>query len=164
MSSYRATVAAVLVSAVACGTTEPAPTFLDVSGKFTGSSFTIQAGRRVDQALSLMLTQQAGTLTGTYTALGITHDGELPVLIDIEGSFTGTVGSGDNPLVGLVFQRPNCPGYQAHFGGHYNGTDSVLAISGTFDFIEGTCVIDKAFSMTFLMTRPPSASATISRP
>jgi len=158
---YRTAVVVLVLAAVGCAT-EPAPT-LDVSGTFVGSTFGIQQGRRLDLNLSLALTQHGGTLSGTYVALGRWRILD-PFFLDYESTVTGTVGSGDTPLVGIVLLRSSCPGYRAHFGGHY-GTDSVLTIQGPFDIFEsGSCSIATSYPITISMTRPPPPGSAVSRP
>lgn len=148
--------AAFAIALSGCGdsATEPeTPTYNDISGSYAGAMAGTSQGIALDATFTLTITQDGGSLGGSYSLTGTLDDGTQTADVQGSGTMSGTIASGSNPSVNLTFESGLCPNYSANFSGSFDTANSRLTISGPVEILSGECEVLLSYSSTIVLTR-----------
>ena len=147
----------VLTGVVGCGgdgATGPGKTYESIADSYAGAMVGVSQGITLNAVFSLTITQNAGSLSGSWSLSGDLSDGFETVDVLGTGTLTGTVASGNNPSVNITVRTPLCPNYQAQFSGAYDSTNRRLTIAGPVDFFaDNSCNVVLSYPTTIILTR-----------
>lgn len=146
-----------LLSAVflACGggdSTGPAA-YENVAGTYDGDLIGVSQGVALSATFSITLTQNGGSLGGSYAITGTLYDGFVYVDIAGTGTLTGNVASGNNPSVNLTVRPGSCPTRTATFSGTYDSANRRLTMTGPVQIFDAQCVVFLTYHTTFVLER-----------
>ena len=147
---------ALALAVIGCGSGDSMTTasYSSVAGSYSGpvSGGPVQ-NYTFNEVLTLTIAQSSGSLSGTFSTVGLLYFGTNPSTIQSTGTFSGTINSGNNPSVNITIQVPGCPSYRGVFSGAYDSTNHKLTISGPFDFFnQGTCTVGLTFQETLILS------------
>ena len=130
----------------------PPPTYQSIAGSYAGPISGLTQGIALNAVASLTIAQTAGTTSGSWALTGTLNDGVSFVNVAGAGSMTGTVASGNNPSVTLIFSTPACPNYRANFSGSYDTANHRLTVSGPIEFFAaGTCTVALSYQEILIL-------------
>lgn len=151
-----ALISVLALSAVGCGgdsATAPATRYDTVAGSYGGPMIGITQGVALNSLFSLTVTQNAGTLGGTYGLSGTLNNGIAAVDVAGTGTITGTIESGTNPSVNFTVRPGFCPSRTAQFSGTYDSTNHRMTMTGPVQFFDQACSVVLTYQMTFILNR-----------
>ena len=151
----------ILLSAVmaalagACGgdSTGPGPTYESVAGNYGGVMTGLSQGVSLDGMFSITLTQEDGSLAGSYSIAGTLTDGSGQLIFEGTGALTGSIASGSNPSVNVVATPSLCPANTATFSGTYDSANRRITLQGPVQFFGGDCSVVLVYATTIVLTR-----------
>ena len=151
-----ALVLATSLSVAACGggdsSTAPAPQYQSIAGTYSGPMSGLDQGVALAATVTVTITQNAGSLGGSYGLSGVLNDGVNQVAIVGSGTLTGTIAAGSNPSVNITVAGI-CPGHSAQFSGAYDVANSRLTLTGPVQVFSADCsTILLTYQTTFIMT------------
>jgi hypothetical protein len=146
---------AFIVAVAACGSdaSGPGTTYENIGGSYSGQMGGTTQGVALDADFSLTLSQNAGSLNGTYALQGELSNGLNFVNVQGTGVIAGTIASGNNPSVNLTVTPASCPNNRANFSGTYDVANRRITLIGPVDFFDNNCVTVLRYQMNFVLTR-----------
>ncbi|MEI2721906.1 MAG: hypothetical protein V9E87_17615 [Gemmatimonadales bacterium] len=152
----KLTIAAVLCTA-ACGGDATGPgtnNYEQVAGSYSGPLNSIEGGVLLQGTLSFTLTQDDGTIGGSWAMSGTLFDGVTVVEIQGTGPIVGTIAAGGNPSVNLQTRNPGCPNVTSTFSGVYDVANHRIPVAGTAQFFNSqNCQVFHSHPLQLLITR-----------
>ena len=153
----------VLASAIAlavagCSKSSPTgpgsqPTYNSVAGSYAGPMSGLNQGIAIVATLTVTITQNDGTLGGSYGLSGTLTDGVNVVDITGTGTLSGTIASGNNPSVNVTVRSGDCPAYSAQFSGAYDTANSRMTLTGPVQIYATDCSrVAITYPTTFILT------------
>ena len=143
------------LGALGCSSTEPRPTYVSLAGTYAGPLVSTAQGLTLSATLTLAVTQNGGTLGGTYTLSGMIFNAATAQLVwTLKGSGTlsGSVAAGRNPGVTIAATFSSCPETPDAFNGSYDDTTRVATLAGSLYFFGASCEILVAFPLTITLS------------
>ena len=123
---------------------EPEPlTYESVAGHYSGDM--VGEGLRVSFILTISQTAD-GKLTGQSAASTVFSNGQIAFG---EGSFTGSVAPGPNPIV--TFDGGKTCGISDTWSGIYDTAENILTLSGTLIYANAACTFLEQYPATFFL-------------
>lgn len=135
------------------GTAPENPTFNDISGTYAGTMAGTAEGIDLNATFTLTITQNGGSLGGSYSLSGTLADGSQTADVQGSGPVTGSIDAGNNPSVNLTVESGLCPNYSASFSGSYDTANSRLTISGPVEILSADCQVLITYQSTIVLTR-----------
>lgn len=143
-----------LAALVACSSKDATgPTYANIAGTYNGVLVGSTQGVVLQATFSITVTQNLGSLSGSYGLTGTLNDGVSVVAIQGVGSLTGTIAAGNNPSVNITLRLAGCPNYRANFSGAYDNTNLKLTISGPVDILNNSCAVVLSYPTTIILSR-----------
>jgi hypothetical protein len=138
----RVCVPAVAVAfALACdGGTKP-PTYEYIAGTYAGVLSGTAQGIFLQSSFTIRITQDGGTLGGTYLLAGTLSNGVTTLPVEGRGPLAGTIEPGTNPSVSITATSATCPSVSETFSGGYNSTNHVITLTGTVNVVDAACQV-----------------------
>lgn len=152
---YRHFALALATLLAACGgdASGPGETYESIAGSYSGQMVGVSQGVALDADFSLTLSQNAGSVTGTYALQGELTDGIDVVAVQGTGTISGTIAAGNNPSVNLTVQPASCPNNRANFSGTYDVANRRLTMIGPVEFFNSSCAVVLRYQMNIVLTR-----------
>jgi len=149
-------VMAAALSAAACGggsdSTAPAPQYQSIAGTYAGPMTGLDQGVAIAATITVTITQNAGSLGGSYGISGLLSDGVNQVSVVGSGSLNGTIAAGSNPSVNITVAGV-CPGRTAQFSGAYDVANARLTLVGPVQIFAADCsAVLLTYQTTFILS------------
>jgi hypothetical protein len=135
------------------GPAAPEVTYDRIAGSYAGGVAGVSQGVTLSGTFTLSLTQNDGTLGGTYAISGQLSDGFDVVGIQGTGALSGTIAPGDNPSVNLTVTPGSCSNRRASFSGAYDSTNRRLTLSGPLEIFRDDCTVALTYPSTIILER-----------
>ncbi len=135
------------------GPSAPAATFADISGGYNGRLVGISQGVALDATFSVTLTQNGGTIGGSYGISGAITDGFNVEVVSGSGTVAGTVATGTNPSVNLRLRFGGCPNNPMDYTGAYDQANRRLTLTGPVDIFDNQCRVALRYNSVIILTR-----------
>jgi hypothetical protein len=144
-----------LAIAVGCKNNSNAPlSYEDIAGTYLGTAAGSSQGVTINARFTIAIMESAapGVLGGSYSIAGtISESGVYGV--QGTGWVGGNITAGNNPNVYLTFTFSNCPATPMTFGGTYNSSTGVIALTGPVYIFNGSCQVLLVLQGALLLTR-----------
>jgi len=133
------------------GTAPPPASEFELPGTYHGPVVAATGVASLDADLTLTVQQDDGTVAGTYSISGrLVYEGAVAE-ISGDGTFTGTVGSGAEPVLEIRVRTPLCESYEGVFAGRFIPADGRLILGGAVDIFEGGCTVLVRFDIVMTL-------------
>ena len=137
-----------------CGDSATEPEgYADISGHYAGVMAGISQGIALDADFSLTITQDRGTLSGSWSLSGVLTDGLDAVALLGTGVLTGSIDAGHNPSVNMALQSGACPNWTGHYSGTFDSANRRLTMSGPVDVLGDACEVLLSYPMNMVLER-----------
>jgi hypothetical protein len=127
--------------------------YANIAGAYAGVMAGTTQGVALEAAFTITLTQNQGSISGSYSMSGDVTDGQLIVDVLGTGTVTGTISDGSNPSVNLTLRTGFCPSYTAPFTGTYDSANARLTLTGPVDILADDCTVALRYPMVLILTR-----------
>lgn len=132
----------------------PSASYDSVAGSYAGVMVGVSQGIGLTATFSLTITQNGGSLSGSWAIQGVLDDGFDTADIQGTGTLTGTVATGNNPSVNIAIRSGFCPSYQANFSGAFDSANQRLTITGPVEILDaGNCGVLLSYQATIILNR-----------
>jgi hypothetical protein len=122
----------------------PPPTYENLAGDYSAPTNAVSryGGDTLNGTFWLSLTQNAGTVGGTWAASGTLsdHGAHSPIALAGTISIGGVVASGPNPTVFFSLLLPSCPNVGYPFNGSYTSANERLTVQALIPLGLGDCL------------------------
>lgn len=139
------------------GAVEPTPLF-DLAGAYRGPISATAGPASLDAVLLLEVARADDGIVGSYALIGsLVYDGAV-ASVEGDGTFTGTVGSGEEPSIDILVRTPLCDAYEGVFAGRFIPTTGRLILGGSVDIFGSGCSVLVRFDvvMNLFQETPPN--------
>jgi len=154
---FRQLAVAAVLGSVACGGDATGPgngNYQQVAGSYAGPLNSVEGGVLLEGTLSFTLTQDDGTIGGSWAMSGTLFDGVTLVEIQGTGPIVGTIAAGGNPSVTFQTRNPGCPNITSTFSGVYDVANQRIPVTGTAQFFNSqTCQVFHSHPLQLTITR-----------
>jgi hypothetical protein len=147
--------AAVVVTTFGCGSdsTGPSTTYENISGTYVGVMAGISQGVTLDATFTLTITQNQGTLGGSYSLSGTLSDGIDVVAVQGTGTLSGSIAPGSNPSVNVTVTSGICPSVSSTYSGAYDSANHVITLNGSAKMFNASCQVVLTYTGTIILSR-----------
>jgi hypothetical protein len=137
----------------ACNEEIVLPAYETIAGGYSGELAGWREGIFLDATLSMMLTQEGGTLAGTYSVFGTLTNADAQTGLERSGAVAGSIAEGSNPAVDFTLTPETCPTRTETFTGTYDTASGVITVTGNVVLFDSECATLLYYPMLLSLTR-----------
>ena len=102
---------------------------------------------------TLTITQNDGSLGGSYSIVGELSDGFDVLSMQGTGVLSGSIAAGNNPSVNIRITSGVCNNVSTNWSGAYDSTNRVITLNGNIPVTNGNCQVVLNYGTTGILRR-----------